>query len=84
MAKAEKTGSDRAKASRAAKIAAGYVSKTLLLSPVAAAALERLKKREKRGEADLVESALLDRAGNNDEWTDGELLAVLKARLERG
>jgi rRNA pseudouridine-1189 N-methylase Emg1 (Nep1/Mra1 family) len=85
--KAKATGaasaSDRARASKAAKIAAGYVSKSLLLSPAAAAALETLKQREKRGEAEIVESALLDRTGNDDEWTDAEILGVLKRRLER-
>lgn len=81
-AKRQKTGSDRASASRAAKLAAGYVSKSLLLRPSAAADLAALIERDECTEAEAIEAALRVARSRNAEPSNAELARLVARRLK--
>jgi hypothetical protein len=76
-----KSGSDRASASRAAKLAAGYVSKTMLLAPAAAANLAALIERDECSETEAVEAALRLARDRNSEPSNAELASMVARRL---
>lgn len=77
-----RSGADRAKESRAAKLAAGYVAKSLLLPPQAAADLAALVERDGCAEAEAVAAALRVARDRNAEPTNAELAAMVARRLK--
>lgn len=76
------SGSDRAQASRAAKLAAGYVSKSLLLAPAAAADLAALIERDECTEAEAIETALRFARDRNSEPSNADLARMVARRLK--
>lgn len=87
MAKAKKaagakSASDRAQESRAAKLAAGYVSKSLLLAPGAAADLAAIVERDGCTDAEAIESALRLARSKNAEPSNAELARMVARRLQ--
>jgi len=83
MAKAKRTksASERASESRAAKLAAGYVSKSLLLPPSAADDLAALVERDDCSEAEAIEAALRVARDRNAEPSNAELARMVSRRL---
>lgn len=80
-AKAPRSGSERAQDARAAKLAAGYVSKSLLLPPAAVADLAALIKRDGGSEVETVARALRLSRDRNAEPSNAELAALVARRL---
>lgn len=88
MAKAKRTratnksASERATESRAAKLAAGYVSKSLLLAPAAAADLAAIVERDECTETEAIEAALRQARSRNAEPSNAELARLVARRLK--
>lgn len=80
-AAAPRSASDRAKDARAAKLAAGYMAKSLLLPPEAAADLAALVERDGCAEVEAVARALRLARDRNAEPTNEELAALVSRRL---
>jgi len=80
-AKAPRSGSERAQDARAAKLAAGYVAKSLLLPPAAAADLAALVERDGGSEVEAVTRALRIARDRNAEPSNAELAALVARRL---
>jgi len=82
LPKARTEESKRASASRAAKLAAGYVSKSVLLAPAAAADLAALIERDECTEAEAIETALRLARSRNAEPSNAELARLVARRLK--
>lgn len=80
--KEARSGSDRAKDARAAKLAAGYVAKSLLLPPAAAADLAALVERDNCAEVEAIASALRLARDRNSEPSNAELARMVARRLK--
>ena len=80
-AKEPRSASDRAKDARTAKLAAGYVAKSLLLPPAAAADLAAVVDRDECSEAEAIEAALRLLRSRNAEPSNAELARLVKRRL---
>jgi hypothetical protein len=80
--KGAKSASDRATESRAAKLAAGYVAKSWLLPPAAAADLAALIERDGCSETEAVTRALRVARDRHAEPSNAELAAMVARRLK--
>jgi hypothetical protein len=77
-----RSAGDRALESKAARLAAGYVRKDLLLPPAAAADLAALTERDECTEAEAIEAALRVARGRNAEPSNTELARLVARRLK--
>jgi len=76
-----RSAGERAQESKAAKLAAGYVRKDLLLPPDAAADLAALIERDDCTEAEAIEAALRIARDRNAEPSNAELARMVARRL---